>query len=125
MVAQTSVASRSSCSLRGRLMACVLCASSALPALAAGQTRDPVASALPAASSESPRAAPLDERTRDEARRRFDRGLTLYNSGDLSGALAEFELAYRLTGHPLVLYNLALVQAALGQSVAALEAFSK
>jgi len=120
MVAPRAAASRLARAPRGRAIA--LAALLALPRLAAGQTPAPVASAAPV---ESPRAAPLDERTRDEARRRFDRGLTLYNAGDLNGALAEFELAYRLTGHPLVLYNLALVQAALGQSVAALDAFSK
>jgi hypothetical protein len=96
----------------------VLCACLTRPAIAGAE---PLAPVQPSAS---PRA-PLDAATRDEARRRFDRGLSLYNAADLSGALAEFQLAYRLTGHPLVLYNLALVQARLGHSVAALDAFSK
>jgi hypothetical protein len=63
----------------------------------------------------------VPDSTKHEARRRFDRGLTLYNSGDLPGALAEFRLAYRLTGHPVVLYNLALVRAGLGQAAEAVE----
>jgi PEGA domain len=57
--------------------------------------------------------------TREEARRRFDQGIALYNVGDFEGALAEFQRAARLTGHPLVLYNLALVQSRLGLSAEA------
>jgi hypothetical protein len=63
--------------------------------------------------------------TRDEARRRFDRGLSLYNAGDLNGALAEFRHAYRLTAHPVVLYNLALVHAGLGHAAEAVDALEK
>jgi PEGA domain len=73
---------------------------------ALGQTPDP-ASVVP---------APLPPAARDEARRRFDQGIVLYNANDLEGALAEFQRAARLTGHPLVLYNLALVQSQLGHS---------
>jgi hypothetical protein len=65
--------------------------------------------------------SPPEQRVRDEARQRFDRGLTLYNAGDDVGALAEFQLAHKLTGHPVVLYNLALVQARLGHSAEALD----
>lgn len=56
-----------------------------------------------------------------EARERFDRGLTLFNQGDNQGALAEFQRAYQLTGNATVLYNIARVQAAAGEPVAALE----
>jgi hypothetical protein len=68
-------------------------------------------------------APPADAKA--EARRRFDRGLALYNTGDLSGAFAEFRAAYRLTGHPIVLYNLALVHAGLGRAAEAVEALEK
>jgi hypothetical protein len=71
------------------------------------------------------KATALPVSTKDEARRRFDRGLALYNAGDLPGALAEFRLAYRLTGHPIVLYNLALVRAGLGQAAEALESLER
>lgn len=81
---------------------------------AAAQTEDP----SPASGAETT----LDEATRDEARRRFDRGLALYNTGDLMGALAEFRAAYRLTRHPVVLYNMALVHAGLGNAVEAVSA---
>jgi hypothetical protein len=96
-------------------------------ARAAAQNPAPAASAartLPAATPVTPAPAALPA-ARDEARRRFDRGLTLYNAGDLPGALAEFRLAYRLTAHPVVLYNLALVQAGLGRAAEAVEAFEK
>ena len=63
--------------------------------------------------------------SKSEARRRFDRGLALYNQSDLNGALAEFTRAYKLTQHPVVLYNLALVHAGLGQAAEAVEALEK
>lgn len=65
-------------------------------------------------------AAP-DAKQRVEARERFDRGLTLFNQGDNQGALAEFQRAYQLTGNATVLYNIARVQAAAGEPVAALD----
>ncbi len=65
-------------------------------------------------------AAPPDPAQRLEARQRFDRGLTLFNQGDNQGALAEFQRAYQLTGNATVLYNIARVQAAAGEPVAAL-----
>lgn len=64
-------------------------------------------------------AAPVAAQ-RAEARERFDRGLTLFNQGDNQGALAEFSRAYQLTGNATVLYNIARVQAAAGEPVAAL-----
>jgi tetratricopeptide (TPR) repeat protein len=70
-------------------------------------------------------ASTLSPEQKVEARRRFDRGLALYNQGDLNGALAEFRLAHKLTGHPVVLYNLALVLAGLGHSAEAVEALEK
>jgi hypothetical protein len=66
-------------------------------------------------------AAPPDADKRVEARARFDRGLTLFNQGDNQGALAEFQRAYQLTRNTTVLYNIARVQAAAGEPVAALE----
>lgn len=80
--------------------------------------------AAPSSSHAQPSAAPAAAELatndqREEARRRFDRGLALYNAGDSWGALAEFQRAYKLTGHPLVLYNVALVEARLGHATAA------
>jgi hypothetical protein len=69
--------------------------------------------------------AAADDANRSEARARFDRGLTLFNQGDNQGALAEFQAAYQLTGNPTVLYNIARVQAAADEPVAALETLDK
>jgi hypothetical protein len=88
-------------------------ASSALPAHAAPPVPPPSPAAAPAGAD------------REEARLRFDRGLTLYEGGDFRGALVEFERAYELTGHPLVLFNLALVQAKLGLSAEAVSALER
>ena len=60
-----------------------------------------------------------------EARQRFDRGLTRFNQGDDGGALAEFKRAYELIPHPLVLFNIALVQAAMGEPVKAVASLDK
>ena len=79
----------------------------------------------PPSVSTATQPAPLDVRSKQEARRRFDRGLALYNEGDPVGALAEFRVAYRITSHPIVLYNIALVHAKLGDAARAVEALEK
>ena len=62
---------------------------------------------------------------RKEAAERFDQGLRLFNEGNNSGALAEFKRAYELVPNPVVLYNVALVYATLGQPVRAMEALEE
>lgn len=62
---------------------------------------------------------------RTEAREHFDRGLRLFNQQDNEGALAEFQRAYELVPHPMVLYNIGLVLAAAGRPVQAVDAFDK
>lgn len=69
-------------------------------------------------------ADPLDQ-SRSEAADRFDRGLRLVNSGDLSGGLAEFQRAYSLVPSPVALYNVGLVYAALNRPVEAKRALEK
>ena len=49
----------------------------------------------------------------DEARRRFARGVTLYESSDFAGALAEFEAAYRAVPRTEVLFNIGITQRSL------------
>lgn len=80
---------------------------------------------LSLASVKGAHAAPPDAGVVSEARERFDRGLTLFNQGDNLGALAEFQRAYQLTGNATVLYNIARVQAAAGEPVAALETLDR
>ncbi|MCC6214118.1 MAG: PEGA domain-containing protein [Polyangiaceae bacterium] len=78
-----------------------------------------------AALTQVPRAHAQTDEQRAEARERFDRGLRLFNQGDNGGALAEFERAYALVDHPVVLFNIGLVRAAAGQPVQAVEAFDE
>lgn len=73
----------------------------------------------------SPAVAQVSDAARAEARERFDRGLRLFNLGDNSGALAEFQRAYELVPHPMVLFNLGLVYAADRNPVASVEALDK
>ena len=82
-----------------------------------------VAASAPAAAEDAPVPARAD--VRDEAHERFDRGLRLFNQGDNAGALAEFLRAHELVPHPLVLYNIGLVHAAMGDPVAAVEALDR
>ncbi|MDX2054887.1 MAG: PEGA domain-containing protein [Polyangiaceae bacterium] len=65
------------------------------------------------------------DRAKQEARERFDRGLRLFNTGDTTGALAEFERAYEVTQHPLVLFNIALVQQSMRSPVQAVDSLNK
>lgn len=82
-----------------------------------------VAFVLAAAPAAAQPAA--DDTTREQAREHFDRGLRLFNEGDNAGALAEFQQAYQLIQHPLVLYNIGLVYEATKRPVAAVEALDK
>ncbi|MBN2575515.1 MAG: PEGA domain-containing protein [Deltaproteobacteria bacterium] len=69
-----------------------------------------------AASAEEPGSD-----ARKEAKERFARGLHLFENGDNGGALAEFERANQLVPNQLVLYNIALVYAAMGKPVEAVD----
>src|SRR5579872_6274111 len=63
--------------------------------------------------------------TRKEAADRFDRGIHMVDSGDLSGGLAEFQRAYALVPAPVVIYNVGLVYAAMNRPVDAARALDK
>lgn len=76
-------------------------------------------------SAAPPLAAQPAESVKLEARERFDRGLKLFNQGDDGGALAEFQRAYELIPHPLVLYNMAVVHAAMKRPVEAVDALDR
>lgn len=60
-----------------------------------------------------------------EASERFQRGISLYEAGNLNAALAEFERANSVQPHPVVLYNIGLTCAALERPVDAETALSK
>jgi tetratricopeptide (TPR) repeat protein len=79
--------------------------------------------AEPASPDAEPSPAPLAEpaledsnaAARQEARDRFNRGLTLFEEGDFRLALIEFERAYSLVPDYRVLYNIAQVNIELGR----------
>jgi tetratricopeptide (TPR) repeat protein len=59
----------------------------------------------------------------DEARRHYERGLALYEDAAYDAALGELVRAYELRPAPILLYNIALVNRALNDHAAALQAF--
>lgn len=71
------------------------------------------------AQAAAPAAPVKPEAARAEARSRFERGLRAFDSGDLPGALAEFNRAQELLPNPNVLFNVAQVYAAMGKPVEA------
>jgi hypothetical protein len=77
-----------------------------------------VTAARPAAADGRPTA-------KREADRHFKTGVRLFDEGKYSEALAEFEQAYALESHPLVLYNLAAAHRALSQYAQALEFYQR
>jgi hypothetical protein len=69
--------------------------------------------------------SPPSDVVKTEARSRFDRGLSLFEDGDNTGALAEFKRAYELIPNPVVLYNIGLVYAAMNRPAEATDALQK
>lgn len=63
--------------------------------------------------------------SRKEARVRFDRAVHLFNQGNNGGALAEFVRAQELAPHPVILLNIGLVHAVMGNPIAARAAFDQ
>jgi hypothetical protein len=63
--------------------------------------------AIAGASVVSTWAAPAHAADTAEANRHFQEGVELYGEGKFEEALVEFERAYEIAPHPLVLYNLA------------------
>lgn len=60
-----------------------------------------------------------------EADRHFKNGVRLFDETKYSEALAEFEQAYALESHPLVLYNLATTHRALSQYAQAVDFYNR
>ncbi len=60
-----------------------------------------------------------------DARLHFDRAVSLFESGDHRGALAEFQRAYDLTGRTSVLYNLGATHQALHDYPRAIDALRR
>src|SRR5262245_35194985 len=81
---------------------------------------------LAAGPALAPRLAHAQQRTaKREADRHFKTGVRLFDEGKYSEALAEFEQAYALESHPLVLYNLAAAHRALSQYAQAVDFYRR
>ncbi|MEA2699198.1 MAG: hypothetical protein QOI66_3469 [Myxococcales bacterium] len=77
------------------------------------------------ASSAARAETPGDTPERAAARTKLVQGVTLLKSGDYSGALSQFQDAYRLVPSPNIHYDLGLAYVGLGRPVDALEAFDR
>jgi hypothetical protein len=66
-----------------------------------------------------------DAERRAEASVHLKRGAQLIDAEDLTGALAEFESAYRLVPSPSILHNFGVVYQGLGRNASAIEAFER
>jgi len=73
----------------------------------------------------APAAADDSGATKREADRHFKTGVKLFEETKYSEALAEFEQAYALASHPLVLYNLAATHRALSQYAQAVDFYNR
>src|SRR6185503_20787563 len=61
----------------------------------------------------------------EEAKRHFEQGVALFNDGNYSAALAEFEAAYKTRPAPAVLYNIGLTQKALFRYPEAIDSLTR
>ncbi len=77
------------------------------------------------ASVAAPAAADEGAAAKREADRHFKTGVKLFEENKYSEALAEFEQAYALASHPLVLYNLAATHRALSQYSQAVDFYNR
>lgn len=89
---------------------------------ASGGTASP---SPPAAASGAASTGPSNEQPGEEASTRFKRGLQLFDEGDYTLALVEFERAYQLAPNYRALYNIALVNVQLGRYADATRTFEQ
>lgn len=73
----------------------------------------------------NPEAIPQQDDKTDQARIRFERGVELYESGDVEAAYIEFKRAYALVPNYHLLFNIAQAQAELKDYVGALDSLSR
>jgi PEGA domain/Tetratricopeptide repeat len=90
----------------------------------AASTSAPTAPATPAGRPASPSSTPAAAGG-EEASNHFKRGLQLFDEGDYTLALVEFERAYQLAPNYRALYNIALVNMQLGRYADAARTFEK
>lgn len=84
-----------------------------------------VALAIAGASVVTTWSAPARAADTAEANRHFQEGVELYGEGKFEEALVEFERAYEIAPHPLVLYNLAGTNRELSHYDAAIQYYER
>lgn len=72
-----------------------------------------LAAAASAASASPPPGPRVDASPTDAGKRHFQQAIALYNDGNFSAALAEFQAAYGVKPAPSILYNIGLTYKAL------------
>ncbi|HEV7555143.1 MAG TPA: tetratricopeptide repeat protein [Kofleriaceae bacterium] len=85
------------------------------------------AAVAPAEAAPKKRPPPKDDKTTEqkEADRHFKSGVALFKEQKYSEALAEFERAYEIAPHPLVLYNIAGCHRELSHYAEAVKAYNR
>jgi hypothetical protein len=78
-----------------------------LAVVLASPLASPLARAAPARGKPAPQKPPAKTPQQREADRHFKSGVSLFKHAKFAEALAEFERAYEIAPHPLVLYNIA------------------
>jgi PEGA domain len=71
------------------------------------------AAPAPTTATPAPRPAPFGELKLEEARRHFEQAVALYEEGNFTGALAEFQAAYATAPAATILFNIGLTEKAL------------
>lgn len=94
-------------------------------AVSAQQPAGAAAGAAPAATGPSATSAEPTKEAKEEASRRFKRGIELFGEGDYRAALVEFKRAYELAPNYNVLYNIGNVYFQLQDYANALTSFEK
>jgi len=92
------------------------------PALAAETPAAGEAAPQPPAGTDDPPSVSTADAATEEARHRYERGLSLYAGAEYVLALVEFERAYQLSPNYRVLYNIGQVRIQLGRYARAFEA---
>jgi hypothetical protein len=110
----------------GSVLAALALCLAASSAQAAGPTHGASAPGTAATPPPAPPSAPSTAPPADgEAATRFKRGLQLFDEGDYTLALVEFERAYQLAPNYRALYNIALVNMQLGRYADATRTFEQ
>lgn len=97
----------------------------AVAAVVLGVARSAHAEPSPPASSAALTAAAGSEKSLEDARRHFGRGVQLYRDRDFRGALAEFNRAYSIGPSYRILYNIGQAELELQDHAAALKTFAR